>query len=157
MQNTRFLKAGLIVLLLMNLGIMSYLWLDSRHRGRPPGGPNGPDVFRYLSQELKLDDAQVKQYEVLRDEHHHAVENIQEHGHQLREQFFNMMNQTPIDSVVVKRIADSIAHTQEQIEMATFYHFSKLRTILTPEQQKHFDEVIQEALRMMAGPPPPRR
>ena len=156
MQNTRFLKVGLIILLLMNVGIMSYLWVDSHHKGRPPGGPNGPDVFGYLSHELKLDEAQIKQYEVLRDEHHHAIEDIQEHGHHLREQFFNMMNQTPVDSASVKRMADSIANTQEQIEMATFYHFSKLRAILNPDQQKHFDEVIQEALRMMGGPPPRR-
>jgi protein CpxP len=155
MANSRFLKIVLVLLLLINIGTLSYLWLDSHH-GRPEGGPGRPDVFTFLCNELKLDDQQVKQYEALRDEHHHAVEAMQEHGRQLREQFFGMLQNNPVDSAGVKRMTDSIAATQEQIEMATFYHFRKVRAILRPEQQKRFDEVIQEATKMMAPQPPPR-
>ncbi|HXP49123.1 MAG TPA: hypothetical protein VN922_04170, partial [Bacteroidia bacterium] len=92
----------------------------------------------------------------LREEHHHAVEAIQQHSRQLREQFFGMLQNNPVDSAAIKRMTDSIAATQEQIEMVTFYHFRKVRDILRPEQQKRFDEVIQEATKMMAPQPPPR-
>ncbi len=155
MENSRFLKIGLALLLLLNIGTLSYLWLD-RHHGPPPGGQRGQDVFTFLCNELKLDDQQVRQYEQLRDEHHHAIENIQEHGHQLRERFFGLLQINPVDSAAIKSMTDSIAATQEQIEMVTFYHFRKVRAILRPDQQKRFDEVIQQATRMMAGPPPPR-
>lgn len=154
MQNSRFLKIGLIVLLLINVSTLAYLWIDGHQRPRQ----QGPDVFNFLCHELKLTPDQVQQYESLRQQHHAAVQRIQEHGHQLRERFFGMLELTPIDSGAVKSLADSIAAMQEQIEKVTFYHFSQLRTILTPDQKKRFDEVIQEALSMMApkppGPPP---
>ena len=41
-----------------------------------------------------------------------------------------------------------------QFELATFYHFQKTRSICTPDQQKKIDEVIDDALRMMAPKPP---
>ena len=50
--------------------------------------------------------------------------------------------------------ADAIMINQKAIEMATFYHFEEVRSICTPDQQKMFDEVIKEALRMMSPPPP---
>jgi Spy/CpxP family protein refolding chaperone len=162
MENARFLKITIILLLVINLGTLSYLWMD-RHHEHPTGGPHGPgqDVFTFLCNELKLDEQQTKQYGQLRDEHHHAVENLQNQVHQLREQFFGMIHKNPVDSSAVKNISDSIATIQEQIELATFYHFQKVRSILRPEQQTRFDEVIQQATRMMGGPPiqgppPPR-
>ncbi len=155
MENARFLKISIIILLLINIGTLSYLWMG-KQQVPPQGGPHGgPDVFTFLCNELKLDDQQVRQYEELRDEHHQSVENIQHHSRQLREQFFDMLHSNT-DSSTVKKISDSIAATQEQIELVTFYHFKKVRNILRPDQQKRFDEVIQEATRMMApGPPPP--
>ncbi len=163
MENSRFLKIVIVALLLLNLGTLSYLWMG---RSGTQNGPHPPrqDVFSFLCRELQLDEQQVRKYEELRDEHHQGIEKIQHRGNQLREHFFDLLNVSPVDSNAVKQVADSIAATQKQIELITFYHFQKVRAILKPEQQKRFDEVIQDALRMMApggppqgGPPPPPR
>jgi len=160
MENTRFLKIIIVLLLLTNTGILCYMWMGNKHEQHMQGPPPGQDVFGFLCKELQLDEQQTRQYEELRDEHHQAVENMQHNGRHLRERLFDMLHNSPVDSAAVKRISDSIAGTQQQIEMVTFYHFQKVRTILKPEQQKKFDEVIQDALRMMAPgghpPPPPR-
>jgi Spy/CpxP family protein refolding chaperone len=62
-----------------------------------------------------------------------------------------------IDTVKVNELADSIVSIQKQIELVTFYHFQKVRAICTAEQQQKFDEVIDEAIRMLGPKPPPRR
>ena len=155
MENQRFLKILLIILLIVNIGTLSYLWL-----GKPGmnerGGPHRPDVFSFLCKELQFTEQQQKQYADLRNEHHQLMESIQRKATQFRERFFDLIHTSPIDSVQVRQLADSIASTQQKIELATFYHFQKVRAICTPEQQKRFDEVIQDALRMMAPPPPPQ-
>ena len=153
MGNNRFLKIVIIALLIINVSIVSFLWIN-----RPPHFHQGPpprqDVFAYLTRELQMDENQTQQYAQLRDEHHEAIEQLQQNEHHLREHFFALISKTPVDSLAIKTISDSIASTQEQIELVTFYHFQKVRAILKPNQQKHFDEIIQQTLRMMAPPPP---
>ena len=162
MTSNRFFKIVIVALLLINVSIISYLWVSrqSNFPMRPPR-PRQEEAFTFLCKQLQLDENQIHQYQKLRDEHHQEIENIQQKTHQLREHFFDLLQHSPVDSIAVKSISDSIANTQEQIELATFYHFRQVRKILRPDQQKHFDEVIQQALRMMAPrppqePPPPR-
>jgi len=156
MNNVRFLKIALVIMVLINIVTIGYLWI-----GRPGGGMQAHDAgdnrgpFRFLCDKLQLDPKQVSTYEELRNEHHNAVVKYQEHSHQLRDLYFALMQSLPIDSMKVKQYADSIAADQKQIELLTFYHFTKLRAICNPEQQKIFDNVIGDALKMMSGPPHP--
>jgi protein CpxP len=164
MKNTRFLKAGLVVMVLLNIITIAFLWMGNPSHGEGPRGPHGPHddgPFQFLCDRLHLDSKQVTDYEKLRDEHHNAIEKYQDHSHELRNRFFALLQSANADSATIKQYADSIAMDQQQIELITFYHFKKLRAICTPEQQKTFDEVIGDALKMMSGPqhgppPPPR-
>ena len=155
MASQRFLKILLVVLLILNITTLSYTWINESGMNEH-GGPHRPDVFSFLCKELQFTEQQQRQYEDLRNEHHQSIGRIQEQGTKFRERFFDLIHTSPTDSVLVKQLADSIASTQQKIELTTFYHFQKVRAICTPEQQKRFDEVIQDALRMMAPPPPPQ-
>jgi Spy/CpxP family protein refolding chaperone len=155
MANLRFYKILLVILLILNITTVSYIWINKSGMNEH-GGPHRPDVFSFLCKELQLTEQQQRQYEDLRNEHHQSIERIQEKARQFREHFFDLIHTSPTDSVQVKQLADSIASTQQKIELATFYHFQKVRAICTPEQQKRFDEVIQDALKMMAPTPPPQ-
>lgn len=155
METTRFLKIVIIILLLINTGTLLFIWTQGSHHAPPP--PPRESVFDFLTRELQLDKQQQEQYEQLRDEHHQAVENLQENSRKLHRQYFELLNVSAVDSMKVNSMADSMASVQKQIELVTFYHFRQVRSICRPEQQKKFDEVIDEALRMMAPPPPPGR
>jgi protein CpxP len=155
MANQRFYKILLVVLLILNITTLSYIWVNKSGMNEQ-GGPHRLDVFSFLCKELQFTEQQQGQYENLRNEHHQSIERIQQKATRFRERFFDLIHTSPTDSIQVKQLADSIASTQQKIELTTFYHFQKVRTICTPEQQKKFDEVIQDALRMMAPPPPPQ-
>ena len=167
MGSNRFLKIAVVVLLLVNIATLVFMWNGHRQHegGRPQQhGPNG--AFDFLTHELNLDESQIKQFDALRKEHHEAAMLIQEKNHKMHRRFFDLLKNMPADSVVSTQLADSMAMYQKQMEMLTFNHFKKVREICKPEQQKKFDEVINEALEMMAphppkgphgseGPPPP--
>jgi protein CpxP len=151
----------IIALFTLNLVTLGYLWLGRNHHGdHGPGHEGGPGAF--LIRELQLNEEQKEVFEKLKHEHHHLVMQIQDSMHLLREPYFNELNNADLHK------ADSlerlIGQKQASIEHITFDHFRKVRAICNPEQQKKFDQIIQEALRMMApppggphdGPPPPR-
>jgi len=156
MDSNRFLKIVIVALLFINLGTLSFIWMQQGKQGAPGPPPRG-SVFEFLTHELKLSEQQQQQYEQMRDEHHATVEGLQKNSRQLHRQYFELLHGNLADSIQVNSMADSIASIQKQIDLITFYHFQKVRTICTPEQQKKFDEVIDEALYMMAPPPPPGR
>jgi len=157
MENTRFLKIIIIVLLLVNIATLSFMWVShNRHGGGhmppPPHGRGGPNAFEFLVHELKLDEGQVKQFEEMRNKHHLNVQDIQEKSRDMHHRFFNLLAKN--DSTSAVPLADSMAQYQKQIELLTFNHFLQVRAICKPEQQKKFDTVINEALRMMAPKQP---
>ena len=148
MDNSKFLKIVIVILLLINIGTLAFMWTNNHPHGHPPHG--GGDAVEFLTHELKLNDAQQKQFEELRHQHHDAVEALQHQGRKLHDDYFNLIGNSTADSVIVSAAADSILALQKQIELITFYHFKSVRAICTPEQQRKFDEVISEALARMA-------
>jgi protein CpxP len=154
MDNSKFLKIIIAILVLLNIGTQTFIW-TSHHHGMPPPHQMGRgDAGRFLVHELKMTDEQQKQFEELRNEHHNKVEDIRERGRTLHEHFFDLLQNPSTDASNVQQAADSIAANQKQIELVTFEHFRKVRAICTPEQQKRFDEVIDEALQMLDPRPP---
>ncbi|HMG16234.1 MAG TPA: periplasmic heavy metal sensor [Saprospiraceae bacterium] len=151
MDNPRVLKIALIVLLILNLSSMAFMWLNKPRTGPPH---HGEDTFKYLVHELNMNDEQQNKYKLLRDEHHHGMELLQDKSRDLHNAFFKLLQNPSNDSSSIKLIGDSIAGNQMKIEMLTFDHFKKVRAICTPQQQKKFDDIILETLKRMAPRPP---
>jgi Spy/CpxP family protein refolding chaperone len=152
MDNSKFLKTVIIILLLINIATLGFMWSNHFSQGAPPH--MRVDTFMFLTRELQLDDKQKEQYEQLRNEHHRAAEEIQHKSRELHDALFKMLHAPSADSALVNHAVNDISANQQQLELLTFYHFQKVRAICSPEQQKRFDEVIQDALRMMAPKPP---
>jgi protein CpxP len=151
MENKKLLTFVVIGLLLLNLGTLAFLWTGRDHpHGPPPPHEGGPALF--LIHELGLNAEQQSRFEKLRDEHHQRMVQIQDSLHTLHETFFEGLSATtPLQT---DSIAGLMGKKQSEIEKLTFDHFRKVRALCTPDQQKKFDSVIEEALRMMAPPPP---
>ncbi|MCX6273914.1 MAG: Spy/CpxP family protein refolding chaperone [Bacteroidetes bacterium] len=155
MDNSKFLKAAIIVLLLINISTLGFMWFHNA-----PGNMNPPphrEIGDFLMHELNFTDAQRHQFEELREDHRKSVDALRDESRKMHDEFFGLLGASVADSVKINLLADSLTALQKQIELSTFFHFQKVRAMCSPEQQQKFDEVIKEGLRMMAPPPPPRR
>lgn len=155
MKKDSFLKVVILLLLLLNAGILIYLWLP--HDNRLPGDrPARPE--RIIIDRLKLDEQQRDQFRQLRDEHHKRMLQIQYETANLHDSLFHLLQQSPVDTAMKYRLLQEIAQNQIQKEEVTFQHFEKLRDILRPEQKKLFDDFVadlsKQILRSGEGPPP---
>lgn len=152
MENTKFLKTVIFILLIINIGTLSFLWIN--HPPKDKGPHRGGEIGEYLMHELKFNPEQRGVYEQMREDHRNAVKALRDSVEQLRNTLFDQMGKTPTDTIHIHELADSLSHLQEKIEISTFYHFQKVRSICTPEQQIEFDQVIKEGLRMTPPPAP---
>ena len=167
MEQSKFLKIVIIILLLLNIATMGYLWMLQRQSpSRPPHGGRPGGVAEYLTKELQLNDSESAQYDKMRRKHHEDNMSYNDANRIMRDRLFALLQKPETDSAIVRTMADSIAQVQKKIELNTFYHFKEVRLLLTTDaQRKKFDEIIGDAIKQIGqhptrregpgGPPPP--
>ncbi|HYD22232.1 MAG TPA: periplasmic heavy metal sensor [Flavipsychrobacter sp.] len=160
MKNEHFYKIVIIMLLLLNAGVLGYLWLHNDDRKGPPHGPHmRPDQM--IIERIGLDDKQQEAFRVLKDEHHNQMIDIQGADSKLHTDLFALLKQDPVDSVLKDDLLAKLKTNDSLKEEMTFDHFRKLRAVLRPEQQPKLDELVAELAGRIMGndhrrPPPPR-
>jgi Spy/CpxP family protein refolding chaperone len=163
MNNTKFLKVVIMLLLLINISAIAFMWFN-----RPQPKDNIGDFF---AKELHFTDKQKEQFNVLRDEHRQQRQSLKALDKEKHDAYFDLIKNTAIDSTAIKKAITELLKIKEKEELGTFSHFQKVRAICDETQKEKFDKIIGEATRMMAprpprevqgpprgedGPPPPR-
>ena len=152
-ENTRTWKWMVGLLTLLNIALLLTIWQrPSEKPGHMPDGGPGKRIVR----DLNLTPAQEKEFEILKEEHHSSMMQLQEKGGETRDELFELLKQENPDMNLVKEKVQAIAKNQEEIELITFAHFQQVRKLCTEEQKKKFDETIKDVLHSMARPPRPR-
>jgi periplasmic protein CpxP/Spy len=151
MNNITFLKAAVVILIVINCITIGFMWSHKPPHMPPPH--QGPEMMaQYLSQELHFTDDQKQQFAALRRSHAARIEDLRSSSRMLHDKYFDLLGANA-DSATVHQYADSLVAIQKQIELLTYFHFSDVRSICTPKQQRLFDSIISEALHMMAPRP----
>jgi periplasmic protein CpxP/Spy len=145
MGNLKFYKLAIALLLLLNIGTLTFLWTH-----RPPGGGGGP--FMFLVKATHMDDAQKGAYEQLRTEHRAQMNAFRANNSLLRGRLFELLATQDANAPEVQKMIDLIASSRKQEEITTFEHFRKVRGLCRPDQQAKFDAAIGEAVQSL-GPP----
>jgi periplasmic protein CpxP/Spy len=150
MEKTKLLTIAVIGLLLLNFGLLAFLWKGGG-QGRPPeGGKNGQlKALNYLMDELKFDASQRSACGLLLQNHRYKMDSLQNINRQNRDRLYD--NLKTGDSTA----AFAMGTIQSQVELEAFSYFRHIRAVCNESQKEAFDRVIYEAMRMMKPPQPP--
>ncbi len=143
MNRIRLFKGVIFILVLLNLGTLTFVWFQLR---RPAEGPLRGDPARFLVQALNLTLEQQEQFGRMRAIHHVRLITLQQHDRRLHDRFFGLLFKPGADSLATLAYSDSISALRKQMELLTFEHFMKVRQILTEEQKVKFHMVFREVL-----------
>jgi Spy/CpxP family protein refolding chaperone len=149
----RFFTLLLVLLVLTNVTTLAFIWFRGGPHHGPPHGEGGPKHF--LIKELKMTDKQQDAYEKLITIHRSKADLYQDSIRAAKDQLFNLMKQEPQNDSLKQVKAERIGELETSLGLWTFDHFKQVRGLLTAEQAKHFDEIINDALDRRGPPPPP--
>lgn len=146
------LLTGLVVFLLVaNAATITMFWMGrAKHPLQPKGTPQ-----EFLVKELKLDDKQQEQLEVVVKEHQKGAEQLRIKVRAAKENLFDLLKQSNVTDSVKQGATKAVSVITEELDLLTLNHFQKVRTLCTPEQQKKFDEIIHQVTSMIGQPRPP--
>jgi Spy/CpxP family protein refolding chaperone len=156
MNKDSFYRIVIIALLLLNIGMLAYLWSGPRGpRGEMHGRPPRPDEL--IHDRLQLTDKQTDQFDELKHDHHEHMLELQEQSAELHERLYKLLQSPTPDTTERNNILAQLQENYHQKELVTFDHFQKLRDILNEDQKKRFDDLVGELSRQLIGPPPEGR
>jgi Spy/CpxP family protein refolding chaperone len=142
--------AGLVILLLIaNIFtiVVFFMGMKKMH-------PAPQQASTYIIKELSLNDKQQEQYKAMVQQHRAQSRLIQEQVRDNKDSFFNLLANENVKDSIKNHFASKISLLNRELDLATFDHFKEVRKICTPDQQKKFDGIIKDVLRIMSGPGP---
>ncbi len=154
MKRETLLTLAVAALLVLNLGIMTYLFVSHRppseSEEKPPKGKKIDDLF--ITQ-LRLSETQQEQFKSLRLEHRSAMQKCDAEYRGLVEQYFSLLLGTTLDTVRRDSLQKLLVSIHSQKIFITLQHFIALKSICSPEQQPLFEQLIPELSRVLTQPP----
>lgn len=143
MARQKILIATIIILVIINLGTLSFMWFTKskgakRHRTDTP-----QRTEMILERRLKLTESQVEAFKEAREEHFIITAPIMESIHTNRVKL-NNPDSYDLGEDEITVLADSIGTLTAQLEKHNFAHMQELRSICDENQKKRFDAITKK-------------
>ena len=155
MSKSKLLSIAVIGLLVINLGILAFLFTR-----KPPNPPkDGPGMSqegpkKIIIERLHFDKDQAAQYEQLIKGHQEAIKSL---GQQIRLTKNNLYATLADGSAMNKDSLQShLGELQKQIESVHYNHFAGIKKLCKPDQMEYFNDLTKELAKFFAPGKNPR-
>lgn len=133
MNKIKTLKIIIGLLLMINLGLLSFFFI----RKGPPHHHGSDKGKAQIKKTFNFDDNQMIAFEESRAEHKDKSKTLTRNLHEVSKVYYSTA-----DKVKQAALLDSITTISRQIYLANDEHFSDIRTICRPDQEKHMGKFI---------------
>lgn len=147
-EKSKILTIAILGLLILNFATLALLIFHRPHV-QFPMEHSGFKNHGFIEKELNMTDVQKTEFNKLREEHKAAVMQIQDSIKSLKDRLLEQLKSNSPDTMLVNRIAGAIGENQKRLELATFYHFDKVRKLFNDEQREKFDKITKDMMKMM--------
>ncbi len=145
MNKTKLLSVAVIALLVLNFGILGFLFLSKKH------APNGRKMPREIViEKLHFNENQIVAYDKIIKEHQKSIRNLDDTIRKTKNELYQLLNQEKINAAQKDSLYLELANYQKQIETTHFNHFLEIKSICKKEQLVHFNELTTQLGKIFA-------
>lgn len=127
------------LLVVLNIASIAFFLFGRREEKKREYG-----MKHFMENELKLNQEQKKMFESEKNIHFQSVVPIFDSMKIERIAVSKILFSATPDSIAVLQHINKLSRLQAELEWLTFKHFSKLKNILTPEQQAKFEKDLND-------------
>lgn len=136
MNKTKFLTTALVVLVLLNLGTLTFILF-----GQPPHPPK-QDPRSVIIERLHLDQKQIEQYQLLIEQHQRQTNRIAKQIADDKNELFRLLETD--DTLMRHSLLDHLGHLHRQMDVVNVDHFLEIKKMCTPDQLLLFNDLTKE-------------
>ena len=140
------------VLLLTNVAVLIYFLGQKRHSGMEQRERERSTVTEMLQDEVGFNEEQTAKYKELKDKQREKIRPMYDNMRKAKDSLFRLLSYPNTPDSVLHRAAEVIAQRQKELDMETFNHFKRVRTLCTPDQLPQYDSLVLRLLRKMGKP-----
>jgi len=153
MEKTKLLALCVIGLIVLNFGLMGFMFL------RNPEGMRHVTKRDIVIEKLRLNEIQVQQYDKIIHWHRSQIGQLEQKIQTAKSQLYLQLLQDEPDHHAKDSLIGVLSNFHAQIERTHFKHFEDLKKICTDEQMPEFNALSEELAELFSRPqiPPPER
>ena len=157
MDKIKLLTYSVIGLLLLNVGIIGFLFF-SRPNRNPNENHRRPKEI--IAEKLHFDANQIKKYESIIPIHKDKIDSLDAVNREIKSELYSQLKLPVVNTIVKDSIITLFLANQKRIEEAHFKHFQDIKSICKASQLNDFSALTQELGKMFSNqnskPHPPR-
>lgn len=139
-NKVRMLIGIIVALVLLNAGLLTWMWLGSQRHGRDGHG----DGRSYLSKTLGFSEEQRTKYRAMRQNHFKTIRPLLDSMRLERKRFYEQVSDSTQTDAVLMQQARQIEEKNARLDVLNLRHFQKVSALCTPEQRKKLQQVLAE-------------
>lgn len=148
-SSTRILTVAVIILLLANLALVYFIITGKKGSDRREGRK---DPMEIMIKELNMTEQQQTAFKSMKDEHFKNIRPLFDSMRSIKSQFFSLMKDSTVSDSAIQQGEQKVLDQQKRMDMMTFDHFKKLRSLFTTEQLPKYDSLINKMMDRRRGP-----
>jgi protein CpxP len=150
-KNLLFIIAAL---LLTNIAVLVYfLAIRKPHEGKAGMPDRRHGLSEVLQKEVGFNDDQVAQYKQMKEEQLEKLSPLFDEMRKAKDSLFRLISDTTVSDSAVNKAAEAIAKRQRDLDLQTFSHFRRVRSLCnSAEQQVKYDSAVLRMFRKMGKP-----
>lgn len=152
MDKTKVLGLAVIALVLLNIGILGFLFFskekeDSRGRKMPR---------EIVIEKLHFDKNQITEYDKVIKIHQKNIRNLDDSIRSAKNELYELLNAETVNSVQKDSLCLKLANYQKQIETTHFNHFIEIKKLCKKEQLTAYKNLTEELSKIFSHPRKPK-
>ena len=153
MNKTKVLGLAVIALLVLNFGILAFLFLSKNE-----DGPRGRKMPReIIIEKLHFDKNQIDAYDKTIKIHQETIRELDDSIRTAKNDLYQLLNSENINSVQKESIFLKLANYQKQIETTHFNHFIEIKKLCKKEQLSDYKNLTEELSKLFSHPRRPKQ
>ena len=148
MDKVKLLTYAVIGLLLLNVGIISFLFFSRTNRN-PEENHRRPKEF--IAEKLHYDANQNEKYESIIPIYKNKIDSLDAINRKLKSELYSQLKLPVVNTIVKDSIINLFLANQKQIEQLHFKHFQDIKSICKSTQLQDFNALTQELGKMFSN------
>ncbi len=154
MSRARYRNLLIIIgaLLLTNVAVLVYFLRQEKEPAPQQPDRTRSTVTEMLQDEVGFNEDQTAKYKELKDKQREKIKPMYDNMRKAKDSLFGLLSYPDTPDSVLNKAGEVIAQRQKELDIETFNHFRRVRTLCTPQQLPQYDSLVIRLLKKMGKP-----